>query len=54
MGEFEKQLKQMNLEKNEVENIVQMICSAREEFPCLSCPSKEECNSFKWFIKWFG
>jgi len=26
----------------------------RREFPCLSCPSKDECNSFKWFLTWFG
>ena len=49
---FEKQLKQMDLGEL-TERIMKMINVAGEEFPCLSCPSKDDCNNFKWFIKWF-
>jgi hypothetical protein len=31
-----------------------LIEDAAKEFPCLSCPSKDDCSNFKWFIKWFG
>jgi hypothetical protein len=53
-GEFEKQISQRNLERDEVKEILAIIGSAGEEFPCLSCPSKGDCNTYKWFIKWFG
>jgi len=53
-GEFEKQLKQMKLDSEAAEKIMKIINAAGEEFPCLSCPSKAECGSFRWFMKWFG
>jgi hypothetical protein len=36
------------------DRIIQVIADAGKEFPCLSCPSKDECASFAWFLKWFG
>ena len=53
-GEFEKHLRQMNLDKEVVSEILEVLGSAGSEFPCLTCPSKDECNNFKWFVKWFG
>lgn len=53
-GEFEEKIKQMMLDYAVTEKIVNTINAAGEEFPCLSCPSKDECGSFKWFVKWFG
>jgi hypothetical protein len=53
-GEFEKQIKHMTLDYEAAEKLMGIIRTAGEEFPCVSCPSKDECGSFKWFVKWFG
>ena len=53
-GEFEKQLRHLNLDKDVLDNILKALSSAGDEFPCLACPSKDEYNSYKWFVKWFG
>lgn len=53
-GEFEKRLGLLNLDKTSFENVNQLFSEAGNEFPCLSCPSKDECANFKWFLKWFG
>ena len=54
MAEFGKRLKTIRLDEETQNKIEQLIDEAAGEFPCLSCPSKDECNSFKWFLKWFG
>jgi hypothetical protein len=54
MVEFGKGLKSMRLDEKTKTKREQVIREARKEFPCLSCPSKEDCNSYKWFLKWFG
>jgi hypothetical protein len=51
-GEFENQIIKITGKKSS--EIVEIINSAGKEFPCLSCPSNNECETFKWFIKWFG
>jgi hypothetical protein len=43
----------MALDEKTQNKIEQVIGEAGKEFPCLSCPSKDECNSYKWFLKWF-
>jgi hypothetical protein len=53
LGEFENQIKKI-IDSKSAEKIVEVINLAGKEFPCLSCLSKAECDSFKWFIKWFG
>jgi hypothetical protein len=53
-NEFEKQLSALQLDATTKSKILQIIQSAGGEFPCLSCPSKDDCNSFRWFTKWFG
>jgi hypothetical protein len=52
--EFEKQVNQLALDNATRDQIFQIIADAGKEYPCLSCPSKDDCASFAWFIKWFG
>lgn len=54
MSEFSMRMKTMGLDEATQNKIEQIIAEAGNEFPCLSCPSKDECGSFKWFLKWFG
>jgi hypothetical protein len=35
-GEFEKQLRQLNLDKDEFDKILEVLSSAGDEFPCLA------------------
>ena len=37
-----------------IQSIEEIIKAAGNEFPCLSCQSNDECNTIKWFLKWFG
>jgi hypothetical protein len=53
MAEFRKRLKAMGLDAAALSKIEQLLNEAGSEFPCLSCPSRDECGSFKWFLKWF-
>ncbi len=53
-GEIEKQIKEIVNNKNVAEQLMRVVVTAGQEFPCLSCPSKDECKTFNWFIKWFG
>jgi hypothetical protein len=53
-GELERQIKETVNDQNVTEQIMKVIDTAGQEFPCLSCPSKDECKTFNWFIKWFG
>ena len=53
-GEIEKQVEEIVKVKATHERISSIIDVAGQEFPCLGCPSKDECGSFKWFTKWFG
>ena len=53
-GEIEKQIEEIIKERTTIERISSMIDVAGQEFPCLACPSRDECGSFKWFNKWFG
>jgi len=53
-SEFEKQIGLLNFDGVTSVNIMQLITKAGKEFPCLKCPSKSECENFKWFLKWLG
>jgi hypothetical protein len=53
-AEFEKRLKDIITDPTLKQKIAKIVSEAGSEFPCLSCPSKDECNSYKWFAKWFG
>ena len=52
-GEIENQIRKITDDKS-AEKIVEVIHVAGQEFPCLTCPSNEECGTFAWFTKWFG
>ena len=53
-GEIERQIKKAVNDRNVTEQIMRVIETAGQEFPCLSCSSKDECKTFSWFKKWFG
>ena len=52
--EFGKRLKDTINDYVLEQKLAEIISEAANEFPCLTCPSKDECNSYKWFLKWFG
>jgi hypothetical protein len=54
MGEIEKQISLLRADSETKQKIASILASASEEFPCQSCPSKDECGTYKWFLKWFG
>jgi hypothetical protein len=31
-----------------------LVQEAMQEFPCMSCSSKDDCSNFNWFVKWFA
>jgi hypothetical protein len=53
-GEIENQAKEIIKEETIIKKISSIIDVAGKEFPCLTCASRDECGSFKWFTKWFG
>jgi hypothetical protein len=53
-SEFSERLKATGLKAETLVKIEQLLNEAGKEFPCRTCPSKDECASFKWFLKWFG
>ena len=53
-NEFKRRFEELNLKDKLIQKIEKIIVDAGTEFPCLSCPSNDECTNFKWFLKWFG
>ena len=51
VSEFRKKLEQLDLKTTMIQSIEDIIKVAGNEFPYLSCPPKDECNTFKWFGK---
>jgi hypothetical protein len=54
MTAFGMKLNSIGIDEELLDKIKGLLTEAADEFPCLSCPSKDECGSFKWFLKWFG
>jgi hypothetical protein len=54
MSEVRQRLESTGVDEATLGKVEQLLDEAAGEFPCLSCPSKDECGSFKWFLKWFG
>lgn len=52
-GEFEKRIGLLNFDGDTVAKIIQLITEVAKEFPCQNCPSREECENYEWFLKWF-
>jgi hypothetical protein len=53
-NEFRKRLELLQLDRESVKKVWELIEEAGKEFPCLSCPSKGDCANFKWYLKWFA
>ncbi|MBN1358526.1 hypothetical protein JW988_07135 [Candidatus Bathyarchaeota archaeon] len=53
-AELERKIKEIIKDPKAEQKLSETISEAGTEFPCLSCPSKNECNSYIWFLKWFG
>jgi hypothetical protein len=41
-NEFQKRLELLRIDKRTLEELLKLIEDAGKEFPCLSCPSKDE------------
>ncbi len=54
VNEFERRLKQLKLDQVTAGKVRNLVQEAMQEFPCMSCASKDECSNFKWFVKWFA
>ena len=54
MSEFGERLKATGINADTFVTIEHLLNDAGKEFPCRTCPSKDEWASFKWFLKWFG
>ncbi len=54
MGELQKQIETLGLDPQTKQKISQILNQAAEEFPYLACPSKDDCNNFNWYKKWFN
>ena len=48
---FERRTVLLCLDREDEEKIKKLIIEIEKEFPYLSCPSKDECENFKWFVK---
>lgn len=53
-GELQTKIGDIIKDKTTSEQMLDIIRTAGQEFPCLSCPSKDECKTFNWYTKWFG
>ncbi len=52
--EFKKRIELLELDDKNKKKVLKLIEEAGREFPCLVCPSKDSCENFKWYIKWFS
>lgn len=52
-GEFSRQISSLGLDEAIRKKVLAVIMEAGDEFPCLQCASKDTCENFKWYIKWF-
>jgi hypothetical protein len=53
-GEFRKRVELLGLDEQTTKIVIDLIVEAGKEFPCLDCPSKDACENFEWYIKWFS
>jgi hypothetical protein len=53
-AEFERKTKEIIKDPAVEQKLAEIVGETGNEFPCLSCPSKDECGSYEWFLKWFG
>jgi hypothetical protein len=53
-GEFRKRIELLGFDEQTKKKVIDLFKEAQDEFPCLACPSKDTCENFKWYIKWFS
>ena len=53
-GGFVKRVELLGLDEETTKKVIDLIKEVGEEFPCLACPSKDTCENFKWYTKWFS
>ena len=53
-GEFRKRIELLGFDEQTKKKVIDLFKEAGDEFPCLACPSKDTCENFKWYIKWFS
>jgi hypothetical protein len=53
-GEFKKRIEMLGLDNSSEKKVLNVIKQAGTEYSCLACPSKDTCENFKWYIKWFS
>ena len=53
-NEFMNRFMKLDLKFQYLDKIGEIIKESGDEFPCLTCPSTEDCATFAWFLKWFG
>ena len=54
VNEFRKRIELLGLDEENKKKVINLTEDAEREFPCLACPSKDTCENFKWYIKWFS
>lgn len=53
-GEFENQVKKLNLDPKFEKALIDMFNEASNEDPCASCTSKGDCKNYTWHKKWLN
>jgi hypothetical protein len=53
-GELKNKIGTTIKDQANAEILLESVDLAAEEFPCLTCPSHDDCGTFKWYLKWFG
>jgi hypothetical protein len=53
-GELENQIRNVVKDKQTADKLAESVETAGQEFPCLTCESHDECQTYQWFTKWFG
>jgi hypothetical protein len=53
-GEFEKQVKKLDLDPESEKELIDILNQATNEDSCMPCESKEGCENFKWHKKWLN
>jgi hypothetical protein len=53
-NEFTKRIELLGLDEETKKKVVDLVAEVGAEFPCLACPSKDSCENFKWYNKWFS
>jgi len=53
-GEFKKRIEMLGLDSAAEKKVLDVIKEAGGEYGCLACPSKDTCENFNWYIKWFS